>query len=146
MARTRSRLAPPKAPPAPTDLNLYALEGALAEAPDGIIRKVPPTDAPHLRRCIAVGLLEPAPGEKRAWCLSALGISALAERRAGRDSGFAGDRPLFLNRELLVQIMADAVRANALSSTESIVFLDCWDRPSTIAEALVRLGLPPAFA
>jgi ABC-type sugar transport system substrate-binding protein len=31
------------------------IQQTVAEAPDGIIRKVPPTDAPHLRRCIAAG-------------------------------------------------------------------------------------------
>lgn len=146
MARPRSRAAQPKAPPIPTDLNLFALEGALAEAPDGIVRKVAPTDAPHLRRCIAAGLLEPVPGERGAWMLSAAGVSALATRRTQRPWGFDGPRPQFLNRELLTQIMAHAVSAQALSSTESIVFLHCWDRPSTIPEALARLGLPPAFA
>jgi hypothetical protein len=144
MARPRSR-AVSKAPPAPTDLNLFALEDALAEAPDGIIRKIAPTEAPHLRRCIAAGLLAPAPGEKNAWCLSAAGISALAARRARGPWGFTGSGPQFLNRDLLMQIMAHAVSVQALSSTESVIFLYCWDRPSTIAEAVARLGLPRAF-
>jgi hypothetical protein len=146
MARTRSPSLPPKAPPTPTDLNLSALEDALAEAPDGIIRKVSPTEAPHLRRCLAAGLLAPAPGERNAWCLSPAGTTALAERRARGPSGFAGFRPQFLNRELLTQLMARAVSTQVLSSTESVVFLYCWDRPSTIAGALATLGLPPAFA
>ncbi len=146
MGRTRPPSAPPKAPPTPTDTNLVALEDALAEAPDGFIRKVSPTEAPHLRRCIAAGLLEPAPGEKNAWRLSAAGVSTLAERRARRSAGFAGFRPQFLNRELLAQTMALAVAAGTLSSAESIVFLFCWDRPSTIPDALETLGIPRVFA
>ena len=33
MGRSRTPLGSPKAPPVPTDLNLFALEGVLAEAP-----------------------------------------------------------------------------------------------------------------
>ena len=146
IARTRSPSATPKAPPAPTDLNLSALEDALAVSPDGIIRKVEASDAPHLRRCVAAGLLAPAAGAANAWCLSAAGTSALAARRARRPSGFTGYLPGFLDRELLAQILAHAVAAQTMSSTESVVLLHCWDRPSTIAEALTRLGLPTVLA
>jgi hypothetical protein len=146
MARSRTPSAPPKPPPAPTDLNLFAQEDALAEAPDGIIRKVAPTEKPHLKRCLAAGLLEAAPGEENAWRLSAAGTSALAARRVRNPSGFAGYRSQFLTRDLLVQTMALAVAAGTLSSTESVVFLFCWDRPSTIADALATLGMPRVFA
>ena len=146
IARTRSPSATPKAAPAPTDLNLSALEDALAVSPDGIIRKVEASDAPHLRRCVAAGLLAPAPSAANAWCLSAAGTSTLAARRVRRPSGFAGYLPEFLDRDLLAQIMAHAIAAHAASSTESDVLLCCWDRPSTIAEALTRLGLPPVLA
>jgi hypothetical protein len=146
MARSRTPSAPPKAPPAPTDLNLFALEEALAESPDGILRKVPPTQAPHLKRCIAAALLEAVPGEKGAWRLSAAGISTLAARRVRGGSDFAGYHPQFLNRDLLRAILGDATRAQALGSTESIVFLFCWDNPSTIPEAFTRLSLPRVFA
>lgn len=146
MARSRNPSASPQPPPAPTDLNLFALEGALAEAPDGVIRKVAPTEAPHLKRCLAAGLLERAPGEENAWRLSAAGTSALAARRARNLSGFARYRPHFLTRDLLAQTMAFAVAAGTLSSTESVVLLFCWDRPSTIVDALATLGMPRAFA
>lgn len=46
MARSRSASTSPKTPPVPTDLNLSALEDALAQAPDGIIRNV----SPRMRR------------------------------------------------------------------------------------------------
>ncbi len=146
MVRSRSPSPAPKAPPTPTDLNLSALEDALAEAPDGTIRRVPAVHAPHLRRCLDAGLLEPAADAKSAWRLSAAGVAALAARRVRRPSGFAGFQPQFLNRELLAQTMALAVAAGALSSTESVVFLWCWDRPSTVADALAALGLPHVFA
>jgi hypothetical protein len=146
MGRTRSPSTSPKAPPTPTDLNLSALEDALAEAPDGTIQRVPAVHAPHLRRCLDAGLLEPAAGAKGAWRLSAAGVAALAARRAGYRSGFAGYQPQFLTRDLLVQTMALAVAAGTLSSTESVVFLFCWDRPSTIADALETLGMPRVFA
>jgi hypothetical protein len=146
MGRPRSPSAPPKAPLTPTDLNLSVLEDALAEAPDGLLRRVSAVHAPHLRRCLDAGLLEPATDAKGAWRLSAAGVSTLAARRVRGPLGFAGLRPQFLSRELLAQTMALAVAARALSSTESVVFLFCWDRPSTIADALATLGLPRAFA
>jgi hypothetical protein len=39
-----------------TDLNIWVLRKELA-AGNGAIGKVPPTSAPHLRRCIKAGLL-----------------------------------------------------------------------------------------
>ena len=136
----------PKVPPTPTDLNLSALEDALSETLDGIVRRVPDTAVPHLRRCLDAGLLEPAPGETKACRLSPAGTSALAMRRARAFSGFAGFRPQFLNRELLVQTMNFAVAAGTVSSAESVVFLFCWDRPSTIPDALATLRMPRVFA
>ena len=65
--------------PTPTRLNLYTLAKCIEEAPDGIIGKVPPTDAPHLQRCINAGLLETA-GARGTWKLSAAGIEALKPR------------------------------------------------------------------
>jgi hypothetical protein len=65
-----------------TRLNLYTLASAVAEATGGIIGKVPPTDAPHLKRCLAAGLLEWAgPGR---WRLSAEGVAALARQARPR--------------------------------------------------------------
>jgi hypothetical protein len=146
MGRPSSPSVPPKAPPTPTDLNLSVLEDALAEAPDGILRRVSAVHAPHLRRCLDAGLLERAADAKGAWRLSAAGVSTLAVRRVRGPLGFAGLRPQFLSRELLAQTMALAVAAGTLSSTESIVFLFCWDRPSTLADALATLGMPRVFA
>ena len=65
--------------PKPTRLNLYALASCIAEAPDGVIGKVAPTDAPHLQRCINAGLRESA-GARGTWKLSATGIDALKVR------------------------------------------------------------------
>lgn len=65
--------------PKPTWLNLYALAKCIEEAPDGVIGKVAPTDAPHLKRCINAGLLESA-GTRGTWKLSATGIEALKPR------------------------------------------------------------------
>jgi hypothetical protein len=65
--------------PKPTLTNLRALASAVATATDGIIGKVAPTDAPHLKRCIAAGLLEwSGPGQ---WRLSSAGVAALARPR-----------------------------------------------------------------
>ncbi len=54
-----------------TSLNLWVLKEALA-AGDGVIGQVKSTQAPHLRRCIKAGALEPATG-KNTWKLSAAG-------------------------------------------------------------------------
>lgn len=63
----------------PTHTNLYALATCIKEAPDGIIEKVASTHIPHLRRCLAAGLLESA-GKPGAWKLSVAGIEALKPR------------------------------------------------------------------
>lgn len=65
--------------PKPTHTNLYVLAKCIEAAPDGVIGEVPPTDAPHLQRCINAGLLESA-GARGAWKLSAAGIEALEPR------------------------------------------------------------------
>ena len=65
--------------PKPTRTNLFALAKCVEAAPDGVIGKVAPTDAPHLRRRIDAGLLEPA-GKRGSWKLSAAGIEALKPR------------------------------------------------------------------
>ncbi len=145
MGRSRSPSTSPKAPPTPTDLNLSALEDALAEAPDGTIRRVPAVHAPHLRRCIDAGLLEPA-GARAAWCLSAAGVTALAARRSRLASCFVGFRPQFLHRELLMETVARAVNAQQLTTAEGVILLSCWDHPSTMPETVQRLGMPPVFA
>ena len=134
----------PKTPPTPTDLNLSALEGALAETSDGVIRRVSPTDAPHLRRCIDAGLLEPAGA--RAWHLSAAGVSALAARRLRVTSCFPGYRPQFLNRELLAETVTIGVQAQQLTTAEGAVLVFCWDEPSTMPDAVARLGMPSVLA
>jgi hypothetical protein len=65
--------------PKPTLTNLRALASAVATATDGIIRKVAPTEATHLKRCVAAGLLEwSGPGQ---WRLSSAGVAALARPR-----------------------------------------------------------------
>jgi hypothetical protein len=101
MARPR-RPAPhsekPSRAPAPTDLNLSALEDALSETSDGIIRSVFPTQREHLQRCIDAGVLEAVPGERGAWRLSSAGISVLAVRRAAKTTGFAGQRSQFFDQ------------------------------------------------
>ena len=65
--------------PKPTRTNLYTLAKCIAEAHDGVIGKVPSTDAPHLQRCINAGLLESA-GARGTWKLSAAGVEALKPR------------------------------------------------------------------
>jgi hypothetical protein len=149
MTRSRSRVptspAAPPPPPAPTDLNVSTLEDALAQTTDGVIRNVPPTYREHIKRCIDAGLVEQA-GEAGTWRLSDAGTAFLALRRARASTGFAGYRPLYLSRELLAQTMTLAVAAGELAASESTVFLYCWDRPSTIGDAVATLGLPRVFA
>ena len=141
----RPRSTTPKAPPKPTDLNLSALEDVLAETGEGVIRRVPPTHAEHLRRCIDAGVLEPA-GTRGEWRLSSAGVAALAARRVRNGGWFPGSRPQFLSRDLLVAVIANAVQAQELTASEGVVFLSCWDHPSTMPETVQRLGMPPVFA
>jgi hypothetical protein len=59
---------------------------------------------------------------------------------------FPGSRPQFLNRDLLVAVIANGVQAQELTASEGVVFVSCWDHPSTMAETVQRLGMPPVFA
>jgi hypothetical protein len=73
--RSRSIAEPVK----PTSLNLWVLKKAIREG-GGRIRKVAPTSAPHLRRCIAAGLLEQTServGRGYAWKLTSAGEEAV---------------------------------------------------------------------
>lgn len=62
--RTRTRkssveAAHPVAPaPAPTATNIYALRSFMAGRDEAPARGIPQVDYPHLRRCVAAGLLE----------------------------------------------------------------------------------------
>jgi hypothetical protein len=64
-----------------TELNLSALDEELA-AGGGMIGKVAPTSAPHLRRCLDAGLLGPAEGCKKGiWMLTPEGVTRLKAYR-----------------------------------------------------------------
>ena len=65
----------------PTALNIWVLQQELDKTPDGVIHRVPATAAPHLRRIIQAGWLEPVPGKDRAWQVSAKGTAGLAESK-----------------------------------------------------------------
>jgi hypothetical protein len=65
----------------PTDTNLYALDSVLRESPDGVIRRMAPTDIPHVKRVLAAGYLEPA-GGRGEWKLTPTGKAALEDWRA----------------------------------------------------------------
>lgn len=75
-APTGAPVAPPKM--TITSTNLFTLFDAVQKSPDGVIRKVDATEAPHLKRCIAANLLEPT-GERGAWGLTPAGTAALRE-------------------------------------------------------------------
>jgi hypothetical protein len=58
-----------------TNLNVYALADCI-KAGNGVIHKVAPTDAPHLKRCITAGLLAKGT-DKGTWILSDAGKTAV---------------------------------------------------------------------
>jgi hypothetical protein len=71
-----------------TDLNLSVLDEEIT-AGGGMIGKVAPTSAPHLRRCLDAGLLGPVEGCKKGiWMLTPEGVTRLKayreQRRAAR--------------------------------------------------------------
>lgn len=78
-AQGRPEPAPGHAKGAPTALNLYAMSSALKEHGGVIPDRVPPTDLPHLRRCIAAGLLERRPSG--GWVPTAAGREAMEGAR-----------------------------------------------------------------
>jgi hypothetical protein len=58
-----------------TELNVSTMEEALVTG-GGLIRQVRATDAPHIRRCIKAGLLEPGP-ERGTWRATAAGAARI---------------------------------------------------------------------
>lgn len=86
MSAPRKKAAPRPPKGTPTSLNawtlLQVLEGQDRDrAPGGVITQVEPTQVPAIRRMIAAGWLEPAPGVKNGWRLSELGAAGLVEER-----------------------------------------------------------------
>jgi hypothetical protein len=77
----------------PTRLNLFALDHVL-RAGGGTFHRIEQVDAPHVRRCIAAGLLEQVPGRPRGhWQLSPEGERVMEDWRADRAMGrLAGAR------------------------------------------------------
>ena len=49
---------PVKAAPAPTPTNIFALKSYMAGRDEAPVRGITSTDYPHLRRCVAAGLIE----------------------------------------------------------------------------------------
>lgn len=66
----------------PTETNLFVLREATADGTRDVPASVPSVDAPHLRRCLAAGLL--APTEGRALRLTDAGRVALDGYNARR--------------------------------------------------------------
>lgn len=63
-----------------TDLNLSALRRVFAEhAENGILRRMDAPAVPHVRRCLAAGLIETT-GERGAWKLTDAGKLAIETR------------------------------------------------------------------
>ena len=102
--------------PKPTWLNLYTLGKCIEEAPDGVIGKVAPSDAPHLQRCINAGLLESG-GTRGTWKLSAAGIEALKPRSplAARIAGLPERDPVrrVQERQVTHDVNSPVPRASA---------------------------------
>ena len=79
LEKVREKIRVHRRPVVPTAMNISALRDELRKSPDGIIREVPPTSAPHLRRIIQAGWLEEVPGQKKRWRLSETGRRGLAD-------------------------------------------------------------------
>lgn len=61
-----------------TPLNLFALRRVFAEhAVDGVLRRMDAPAVPHIKRCLAAGLIETT-GERGAWKLTDAGRAAIA--------------------------------------------------------------------
>jgi hypothetical protein len=65
-----------------TSVNVFCMSEALREG-NGVIRRVPAVDVPHLKRCIAAGALVPGT-EPRTWVASEMGAKLVAEFEAKR--------------------------------------------------------------
>lgn len=74
----------------PTDLNMYVFDRELS-AGGGVISEIPSTSLPHMRRILAAGYIEQAPGAKRGvWVATDAGIAALERYRASLPPGLRG--------------------------------------------------------
>lgn len=81
-SRHQSPASGPRPKGAPTSTNVFAMREALREGGGVIPDRVPPTDAPHLRRCVMAGLLVRLPGG--GWVPTAAGADALREHDRAR--------------------------------------------------------------
>ena len=76
-SRTAAEAAHPvKAAPAPTATNIYTLREYMAGRDEAPARGIPQVDYPHLRRCVAAGLIEITKHETLK--LTAAGKAAIA--------------------------------------------------------------------
>ena len=73
--RTRKPSAS-KTAPAPTETNIYTLRSYMNGRDEAPARGIPPVDYPHLRRCLAAGLVEIT--ERQTIKLTAAGKAAIA--------------------------------------------------------------------
>ena len=67
---------PVKAAPAPTSTNIYTLRSYMAGRDEAPARGIPQADYPHLRRCVAAGLVELT--KRETIKLTAAGKAAIA--------------------------------------------------------------------
>ena len=67
---------PVKAAPAPTPTNIFALKSYMAGRDEAPVRGITPTDYPHLRCCVAAGLIEIT--QRETYKLTAAGKAAIA--------------------------------------------------------------------
>jgi hypothetical protein len=73
----------------PTSLNIWAMFDSLEKGGGVISDRVPPTDLPHLRRCLQAGFLERGPSG--GFVPTRAGVEAMEEevaRKMARDPGY----------------------------------------------------------
>lgn len=74
---------------APTSLNIWTMFDSLERGGGVISDRVPPTDLPHLRRCLQAGFLERGPSG--GFVPTRAGVAAMEEElsfRMDRDPGY----------------------------------------------------------
>jgi len=80
---------------APTSLNIWAMFDSLEKGGGVISDRVPPTDLPHLRRCLQAGFLERGPSG--GFVPTRSGVEAMegeVARKMTRDPGY--QRPAWM--------------------------------------------------